>query len=93
MTEPLGKYMTVEEHPPRGTHVTSVWIVRNARSQNPLGEVRWYTAWRQYVFIPNVHTGPLFNARCLFDLLGFLGNANAKHKAARKKDSGGAGER
>lgn len=36
-------------HPQRKT---KIWLVENTRSDEVLGEVRWFGRWRQYAFFP-----------------------------------------
>jgi hypothetical protein len=57
----------------RGT--TEVWGVISASSGDELGQIRWYGAWRQYVFFPAQHT--LFNKTCLADIENVLAARNS----------------
>lgn len=47
---------------------TCIWDV-NTRDGNPLGEVRWFAAWRCYVFVPM--DGTLYEKKCLRVIAGF----------------------
>ncbi len=35
-----------------------------------LGRIKWYGAWRRYVFFPNIET--IFDAACLSDIAAFI---------------------
>lgn len=50
---------------------TSVWSCHNQRSNDCLGEVRWYGPWRQYCFFPA--PGCVFNVTCLANINHFIG--------------------
>ena len=45
---------------------TKVISVDSKLHGNTLGIIKWYGAWRQYVFYPKI--GTLFNAECLNDI-------------------------
>ncbi len=44
----------------------SIWACLNKNSETPLGEVRWYGAWRQYCYFPT--TQAIYSAGCLADI-------------------------
>lgn len=48
---------------------TNVWDVVST-SGTPLGKIKWYAAWRQYVFYPWGDT--LFNRGCMEDIIAFI---------------------
>lgn len=50
---------------------TEVWVCCNIRTGGKLGEVKWYSAWRQYCFFPKGKT--VFNISCLEDIRHFIG--------------------
>lgn len=50
------------------SRLTCIWDV-NTRDGTPLGEVRWFTSWRRYVFIPR--SGSLYEQDCLRVLAEF----------------------
>jgi endonuclease IV len=52
--------------------VTREWHVLARTTRTILGEVRWYTAWRRYVFYPAITHQCLFNAGCLEEVSAFL---------------------
>lgn len=49
---------------------TSIWKVLNKKTQNSLGEIRWYASWRQYTFMPV--QGTIFSEGCLNDIERFI---------------------
>ena len=60
------EYMVaVDVTPPR--RKTRVIEVRSRSTGAHLGTLKWYGAWRQYVFYPQPHT--IFNVGCMRDLM------------------------
>ncbi len=59
---------------------TTVWSCRNNRSDQELGEVRWYSPWRQYCYFPT--TPAVYSASCLDDIKSFIQLQNKHHRAA-----------
>lgn len=53
---------------------TQSWAVVNKSSDNELGVIEWYYAWRQYVFYPMSDT--LYNNGCLETITEFLTKLN-----------------
>lgn len=49
---------------------TSTWCVRSKASGTPLGQIRWFGAWRQYCLYPNRVT--IWNSECLNDVTTFI---------------------
>jgi hypothetical protein len=49
---------------------TNVWLVDSLKSDFLLGEIKWYSSWRQYCFFPTPDS--LFNSGCLKDIQGFI---------------------
>ncbi len=47
-----------------------VWSCRNNYSNGRLGEIRWYSAWRQYVFEPTCFA--IYSVGCLKDINLFI---------------------
>jgi len=62
-------YIDFDEKPNPG-HKTRLWIVVNKNGGLPLGEIRFYPAWRKYTFWPAYQM--LFDASCLQDIAKFL---------------------
>lgn len=82
--ERIGKYLTVEElGSPKAK--TKVWIV-NGSDDSPLGQIRWYGAWRQYTFWPL--GGTILNATCLADIEKFTRGQTEAHLRSAKEESG-----
>lgn len=59
------KFVLVEEKPK-----TSVYHVRAMEGNHYLGEIKWYSAWRTYAFLPEEKT--VFEPVCLGELAGFI---------------------
>ena len=49
---------------------TARYQVINNNSSDPLGEIRWWAQWRQYVFVPYPET--IYSAGCLQDIRDFI---------------------
>lgn len=60
------EYMTFERHEIPGRK-TPIIVVRNKRSGDKLGEVRWHGPWHQFVFAPV--SGCIFNVGCMDDII------------------------
>jgi len=45
---------------------TAVYAVRNIKSQNIIGWIRWYPPWRQYCFFPESNT--VYSVGCLNEI-------------------------
>jgi hypothetical protein len=58
---------------------TKVWVVVNKKSHSIIGEISWYSAWRQYTFFPFVDT--VWNCDCLDTISEFLKEKNREHKS------------
>ena len=74
----LGKYMIAQlcERKPK-TAVYDIVSVRHVK----LGQIKWYSPWRQYCFFPEIET--LYNSVCMQELVKFLLALNtAKRKGA-----------
>ena len=66
-------FIKVEDKPK-----TSIWHCRNDRSDDLLGEIKWYGPWRQYCFYPVPET--IFNVGCLEDINHFIGQLKAERE-------------
>ena len=79
------EYFSMEElHDCKGS--TKQWFCMGKGCQ--LGLVKWYGAWRQYVFYPECDT--IFSSGCLTDIVNFLTEVNELHKLdliKRKKEA------
>lgn len=63
---------------------TRHWEVRSVSSNVKLGEIYWYSAWRQYVFHPSQLS--IFNPGCLDQISNFLGGATKERRRARQRE-------
>jgi hypothetical protein len=63
------------------TGKTGRWTIRNVRSGDILGEIRWYGAWRQYTFMPV--SGTVFNVGCMEDITRFIKERMQERKEDR----------
>lgn len=78
----MSKYLDIQYwgHISKGT--TIVWLVRNSRTGEKVGEIRWSGAWRKYIFFEE--TGPnQYDADFLRGVADFLDEANRSHKTKR----------
>ena len=60
---------------PRKTHS---YHIKNKRGNYHLGYIEWYSAWRQYCFMPNKET--VWNKHCLETIISFLTEINTEHR-------------
>jgi len=67
------KYFEVEKK-----SKTQVYNVSNKETNVYLGEIKWYSQWRQYCFFPETNT--LFSLSCIKDIEEFLDELNTEHK-------------
>lgn len=70
MNIPIGEYMYAVKDAPYPGYSTCRWGIRSVRGDAQLGQVKWYGAWRQYVFEPAADT--VFNPGCLTNLAAFI---------------------
>jgi len=61
---------------------TSRWSIHSNRTQAFLGEVKWYSAWRQYCFFTTMDA--VFNDNCMKDILDFIGQLSAARDGTAK---------
>ena len=80
--EAIGKFKKAVERNQPADRKTRAWVIAD-RYGGELGEVLWYSPWRQYVFKPARDT--VFNHECLFELQRFLQRTNAEHSAELRK--------
>ena len=50
-----------------------IWIVRNKKLGDILGNVLWAKRWKQWVFMPNEVHRPIFSVACMKDTIDFIG--------------------
>lgn len=54
--------------PPR--RKTPIWSCRTNRNGDELGQVRWYSSWRQFCYFPTAQA--VYSAGCLADIQTFI---------------------
>lgn len=54
------------------TGKTRVYECMNNRTDQVLGEIKWYGAWRQYCWFPSVLIYTVFSADCNDDISHFI---------------------
>ena len=64
-------YLIFEEHIIAG-HKLPIYTVKNKQSSVMLGTIKFYGAWRKFVFEPS--EAVIFDASCLNDIITFLNN-------------------
>ena len=57
---------------------TYVWNVFNTFSNSFLGVIKWFPAWRHYVFFPEADI--IFSDSCLIRIGNFIAEQNSKHR-------------
>jgi len=57
---------------------TSVWDCAANDNECLLGQVKWYSPWRQYCFLPEAFT--VFHAGCLRDVAHFIQQLTEERK-------------
>jgi len=55
---------------------TGVYAVRNIKSQQIIGWIKWYSHWRQYCFFPEPET--VYSKGCLKDTINFMEEIGGK---------------
>jgi len=63
----MAKFIEFQEVMP---HPGGVWLIRNKRSQDVLGQIEWYAQWRQYVAI--FQENAVWSQDCLADVREFI---------------------
>lgn len=78
----MSKYIEIRDEGEMSvTGMTRVWAVRNLRTGERIGDVRWYGGFRRYVFYPasDDFRQMLFDEFCLEKIAAFMRQANATH--------------
>lgn len=60
---------------------TSVWLCRNNKTEEPLGNIEWAAGWRQYVF--DAEPDAEFSSSCLIDIATFMKDLRGYELAIR----------
>lgn len=63
-----------------------VFVVVNRKSGSMLGQLKWYSKWRQYCFFPNAVT--VFNSSCLRSINDRISYLGATHRHSLKEQHG-----
>lgn len=58
---------------------TNVYLVQARRDYTPLGTIKWFGRWRQYVFFPA--SGTVFNPDCLRQIATRCAALTKRHRA------------
>lgn len=78
VTERIGEYMVAQYTGPSASGKTKNWRIESRRG-DVLGEVRWFSRWRCYAFMPQ--PGTVFNAGCMSELVSFCERKMEEHKS------------
>ncbi len=70
------KYIKIVETPHLGK--TKGFDVLNKKGDYQLGDIEWYSEWRQYCFFPFDYM--VFNSECLELITEFLKGINIEHR-------------
>lgn len=78
-------HLRFEPQPRVKGRVTRTWEVIGGLTA--LGEVKWYSHWRRYVFSPksSAWSELVFDASCLRTLADFCEEKSIRHREARKR--------
>lgn len=63
-----------------------IYIVKNKNTGLELGTIKFYGAWRKFVFSPNPDYDLIFDANCLSDIIIKLNDLTAEWRANLGKD-------
>lgn len=72
------KYIRMYDGGSSKTGLTRIWVIRNIRSGEDCGKIKWYGGFRKYAFFPS--DGFLFDADCLRFIAERLDFVNVKTK-------------
>ena len=61
---------------------TKIYNVVSRSSGVPLGQVRWHSPWRRYIFAPAPSPGTIWSKECLEDVTTFIGQLMAGRRPA-----------
>lgn len=90
--KPQAIYVEFSPHYLGPGKLTKAWHVVGRGSRTILGEIKWYTHWRRYVFHPAITHQCIFDARCLEVITAFLDEQTDLQRAdaARRREVGRA---
>lgn len=70
---------------------TKVFLVYNKENtETPIGEIKWYGAFRKYSFFPQPHT--VYESVCMQDITNFLDELMEERRAAKENEKHGIRE-
>lgn len=75
------EYMVIKRLPK-----TDVYQVNVKSTGTPLGEIRYHSAWRQYVFMP--FSTSIYSSGCMANLITFIKSINKKMREGWKSKKG-----
>jgi hypothetical protein len=91
----MSKYIDIRDAGTSASGITRIWEVRNTRTGEVLGQIKWRGAngWRGYAFFVEVagYDWIAFDRHCLRKIADFLDEKNAERKLAknnRERDRG-----
>lgn len=65
----VGNYLIAKDITEEGKK-TSVFLIKNEKSDDKLGIIKWNNHWRRYCFYPLGDT--CFDNQCLLDIIDFI---------------------
>ena len=74
-------HLKFREIPQKAKKKTRVWAILAKKDGDDLGEIRWHTGWRRYIFAPNYET--YYDAECLAEIAAFLRKAMREWRASK----------
>lgn len=80
---PSAKYVVFMPIDAPDGYKTKIWSVLTRDGGLFIGEIRWYSRWRQYAFMPDYKT--VYEKQCLRDIALFCETETAKHKGRKVK--------
>lgn len=76
------EWISFEKQLRPGSRKTDVYVVVNSQNGSQLGEIKWYSGFRKYVFSPYSHT--IFDGNCLKQIQIFLNALMDERKTNNK---------
>jgi hypothetical protein len=62
----VAEWITFEDLAPKAGQKTALCIVRSKQTNETLGIIKWFNAWRRYAFDPVPNT--IYSKECLIDI-------------------------
>ena len=76
------EYICVTRAPKDPKRKTTIFEIRNKRSGDMLGDVKWYGPWRQFCFFPLA--GTVWSNGCLYDIKDVIAKAMDDRRRTKK---------